>query len=99
MARPPAQYPAAPHGPSAPTRRQGALSAGSAARISQTKSTKAAALRTLPVGTAYAVWVSIGALGVALAGILTLGESASALRLGFLALILVGVVGLRLVES
>ena len=45
----------------------------------------AASLRTLPVGAAYAVWVGIGALGVALAGILTLGESASALRLGFLA--------------
>jgi quaternary ammonium compound-resistance protein SugE len=59
----------------------------------------AGALRTLPVGTAYAVWVGIGALGVALAGILALGESASAPRLGFLALILVGVVGLKLVEG
>ncbi|MBC6462793.1 DMT family transporter [Actinomadura sp. HBU206391] len=53
------------------------------------------ALRTLPVGTAYAVWVGLGALGVALAGILTLGESASAVRLVCLMLILIGVVGLR----
>lgn len=58
----------------------------------------ALALRTLPVGTAYAVWVGIGALGVAVAGIVALGETASPLRLGFLALILVGVVGLRVIE-
>ena len=59
----------------------------------------ASALKTLPVGTAYAVWVGIGALGVAMAGILGLGENASALRLGCLALILIGVVGLKLVEG
>jgi quaternary ammonium compound-resistance protein SugE len=57
------------------------------------------ALKSLPVGTAYAVWVGIGALGVALAGIVALGESASLLRLGFLALILIGIVGLKLVEG
>jgi quaternary ammonium compound-resistance protein SugE len=57
------------------------------------------ALRSLPVGTAYAVWVGIGALGVALAGIVALGESASPLRLGFLVLILVGVIGLKIVEG
>jgi quaternary ammonium compound-resistance protein SugE len=57
------------------------------------------ALKSLPVGTAYAVWVGIGALGVALAGIGALGESASLLRLGFLALILIGIVGLKLVEG
>jgi quaternary ammonium compound-resistance protein SugE len=57
------------------------------------------ALKSLPVGTAYAVWVGIGALGVALAGIVALGESASPLRLGFLALILIGIVGLKLVEG
>ena len=57
------------------------------------------ALRSLPVGTAYAVWVGIGALGVALAGIVALGESASPLRLGFLLLILVGVIGLKIVEG
>jgi quaternary ammonium compound-resistance protein SugE len=59
----------------------------------------ASALKSLPVGTAYAVWVGIGALGVAAAGILALGESASALRLGCLALILVGIVGLKIVEG
>jgi quaternary ammonium compound-resistance protein SugE len=57
------------------------------------------ALRSLPVGTAYAVWVGIGALGVAVAGMLALGESVSIARLGFLALILIGVIGLRLVEG
>lgn len=57
------------------------------------------ALRSLPVGTAYAVWVGIGALGVAVAGIVLLGESVTIARLGFLALILVGVIGLRLVEG
>jgi quaternary ammonium compound-resistance protein SugE len=57
------------------------------------------ALKTLPVGTAYAVWVGIGALGVALAGIIALGESASPVRLALLALILIGVVGLKVVES
>lgn len=57
------------------------------------------ALKQLPVGTAYAVWVGIGALGVALAGIVTFGESASPMRLGLLALILIGVIGLKLVEA
>lgn len=57
------------------------------------------ALKQLPVGTAYTVWVGIGALGVALAGIVTLGESASPMRLGLLALILIGVIGLKLVEA
>lgn len=56
------------------------------------------AVKSLPVGTAYAVWVGIGALGVALAGIIFLGESASFARLAFLALILIGIVGLRMVE-
>ena len=57
------------------------------------------ALKQLPVGTAYAVWVGIGALGVALAGIVALGESASPTRLSLLALILVAVIGLKLVEA
>lgn len=57
------------------------------------------ALKQLPVGTAYAVWVGIGALGVAIAGILALGESASPARLGLLSLILIGIVGLKIVES
>jgi len=57
------------------------------------------ALRSLPVGTAYAVWVGIGALGVAITGIVALGESASLLRMGLLTLILIGIVGLKLVEG
>ena len=57
------------------------------------------ALKTLPVGTAYAVWVGIGALGVAITGIIAFGESASLLRLSLLALILIGIVGLKLVEG
>lgn len=58
-----------------------------------------AALRSLPVGTAYAVWVGIGALGVAVAGVVLQGEPASPVRAGFLLLILAGVVGLRALES
>jgi quaternary ammonium compound-resistance protein SugE len=57
------------------------------------------ALRDLPVGTAYAIWVGIGAIGVALVGILALGEAASLTRLALLALILIGIVGLKLVET
>jgi quaternary ammonium compound-resistance protein SugE len=57
------------------------------------------ALRDLPVGTAYAVWVGLGAFGVAVAGIVALGESVSPQRLVFLALILVGVIGLRAVDG
>ncbi|GAA4084975.1 MULTISPECIES: DMT family transporter [Actinomadura] len=57
------------------------------------------ALRELPVGTAYAVWVGLGAFGVAVAGIVALGESVSLPRLAFLALILVGVIGLRAVDG
>jgi len=59
----------------------------------------AVALRSLPLGTAYAVWVGIGIIGVAVAGIIAFGESASLLRVGFIALILVGVIGLRIVEG
>ncbi|GAA0970480.1 multidrug efflux SMR transporter [Actinocorallia libanotica] len=54
------------------------------------------ALKSLPMGTAYAVWVGLGAVGVAAAGISS-GESASPARLAFLVLILVGVIGLKAV--
>jgi len=57
------------------------------------------ALRSLPAGTAYAVWVGIGIVGVAGAGMIAMGEDAGAARIGFLALILVGVAGLRVVEG
>jgi quaternary ammonium compound-resistance protein SugE len=59
----------------------------------------ALALRNLPVGTAYAVWVGIGATGVALVGMVALGEPATAARIAFLALIVVGVGGLRVVKG
>jgi quaternary ammonium compound-resistance protein SugE len=54
------------------------------------------ALKSLPVGTAYAVWVGVGAVGTAVVGILLLNESASALRLVSLGLIVAGIVGLKL---
>jgi len=54
-----------------------------------------AAVRTLPVGTGYAVWVGIGAVGTAILGIVLLGESASALRLASVGLIVAGVIGLK----
>ena len=53
------------------------------------------ALRTIPVGTAYAVWTGIGAVGVATIGILLFSESASPARLACIALIIAGVVGLK----
>jgi quaternary ammonium compound-resistance protein SugE len=54
------------------------------------------ALRQLPIGTAYAVWVGIGATGTAILGIILLNESASAARLASLGLIVAGIVGLKL---
>jgi quaternary ammonium compound-resistance protein SugE len=54
------------------------------------------ALRDLPVGTAYAVWTGIGAAGTATVGILWQGDPATALRIGAIALIITGVVGLNL---
>jgi quaternary ammonium compound-resistance protein SugE len=54
------------------------------------------ALRTIPVGTGYAVWVGIGAAGTAIAGMLLLGESHHPLRLLSLLLVVAGVVGLKL---
>jgi quaternary ammonium compound-resistance protein SugE len=54
------------------------------------------AARTLPIGTAYAVWVGIGASGAAVMGMLLLGETASPARLFFLGLMLVAIVGLKI---
>lgn len=54
-------------------------------------------LRTLPVGTAYAVWVGIGAVGTAVLGMVLFGESREPLRLACLVLIVAGVIGLKLV--
>jgi quaternary ammonium compound-resistance protein SugE len=54
------------------------------------------AARTLPIGTAYAVWVGIGAAGAAVLGIALLGEPATPARLFFLGLLLAAIVGLKL---
>ena len=56
-------------------------------------------LRTLPVGTGYAVWTGIGAAGTAIVGIAFLGDSAAPMRVLCIALILSGVIGLKLVSS
>ena len=56
------------------------------------------ALRTLPVGTAYAVWVGIGAVGTAILGMILFGDSRAPLRLLCLGLIVAGVIGLKLVS-
>jgi quaternary ammonium compound-resistance protein SugE len=53
------------------------------------------AVKTLPIGSAYAVWTGIGAIGVAVAGILWFGESGNPLRLLCIFLIVAGVVGLK----
>ena len=57
------------------------------------------ALRTLPLGTAYAVWTGVGTVGTVVLGIALLGESAGALRLACVGLILAGIVGLKLVPG
>jgi quaternary ammonium compound-resistance protein SugE len=54
------------------------------------------AMKSLPVGTSYAVWVGVGAVGTAVLGIVLLGEPANAGRLLSLALIVAGIVGLKL---
>lgn len=56
----------------------------------------ARAIQTLPLGTAYAVWTGIGAVGAATLGIVLFDEPASLARVGFLSLIVLGVVGLNL---
>ena len=53
------------------------------------------AMKTLPVGTAYSVWVGVGAVGTVVLGIVLLGESASLARMISVALIVAGIVGLK----
>jgi quaternary ammonium compound-resistance protein SugE len=55
------------------------------------------ALKSLPIGTAYAVWTGIGAVGTATLGIVLFGEPATAFRLASIGLIVAGIVGLKLV--
>jgi quaternary ammonium compound-resistance protein SugE len=59
----------------------------------------AIAARTLPIGTAYAVWVGIGATGTAILGMVLFSEPANAARIACLGLIIAGVLGLRLLEG
>ena len=54
------------------------------------------AMKALPVGTAYSVWVGVGAVGTVILGIVLLGEPANAARLVSVALIIAGIVGLKL---
>jgi quaternary ammonium compound-resistance protein SugE len=55
------------------------------------------ALKTLPVGTAYAVWTGIGTVGVAILGIYLFGEAATAVRLACIGMIVAGIAGLKAV--
>lgn len=54
------------------------------------------AMKTLPVGTAYAIWTGIGAVGASITGMILLGESTSPARIISLVLIVVGIIGLKL---
>lgn len=56
-------------------------------------------LKTLPIGTAYAVWTGIGAVGVAIAGIILFKESMDWIRLLSICLVILGIIGLKLTDS
>jgi quaternary ammonium compound-resistance protein SugE len=72
---------------------------GSAASMLISLGLLGVALRSLPLGTAYAVWTGVGTVGTVILGIMLFGESASALRLACVGLILAGIVGLKLVPN
>ena len=57
------------------------------------------ALKTLPIGTAYAIWTGIGAVGTAIIGIMLFGESREALRIICMLLIVAGIIGLKLFSA
>jgi quaternary ammonium compound-resistance protein SugE len=57
------------------------------------------ALRTLPLGTAYAVWVGIGAIGTAIAGVILFEEAVTPLKLVSLVLVVAGIVGLKVTSA
>jgi quaternary ammonium compound-resistance protein SugE len=59
----------------------------------------AKSIQTIPLGTAYAVWTGIGAIGTAVVGVAIFGEPATALRLFFLSMIVAGIVGLKMVSE
>ncbi len=72
---------------------------GTAAALILSMALLALALRTLPLGTAYAVWTGIGAVGTAIAGVVLFDEPADAWRVACIALIVAGIVGLKLTSS
>lgn len=57
------------------------------------------AMRDLPTGTAYAVWTGLGSVGVAIMGVVLFGEKLNPVQIGFIALIVIGVVGTKLFAS
>ena len=57
------------------------------------------AMKSLPVGTSYAVWVGVGAVGTAILGMVLFGEPATLARMGSLGLIVAGIVGLKLTSA
>ena len=57
------------------------------------------AMKTLPMGTAYAIWTGVGAVGGVVVGIVAFGESASAVRIASVALIVAGIIGLKLASK
>ena len=59
----------------------------------------AIALKTLPLGTGYAIWTGIGTIGTVIFGIIVFGESAEVLRLACIAMIVAGIVGLKLITN
>ena len=59
----------------------------------------AKAAQTLPIGTAYAVWVGIGVVGAAIGGVVLFGEAVTGPRVAFLGLLVVSIIGLKLTAS
>ncbi len=72
---------------------------GTAAALVSSMGLLGLALRTLPLGTAYAVWTGIGTIGTAILGIVLFGEPATAMRLVCIALIVAGIIGLKLAST
>ena len=72
---------------------------GTAVALVASMSLLGLALRTLPLGTAYAVWTGIGSIGTAILGIVLFREPATAMRLACIGLIVAGIVGLKLVST
>lgn len=56
-------------------------------------------VRTVPIGTGYAVWTGVGAVGTVIVGGLFFGESLAPVRLGLIGIVVLGVIGLKLVET